>query len=256
MTRAERLSALLGQLVADGQLDVELSADRFRVSTATIRRDLDYLADQQLLNRTHGGAVPNSTSYDLPLRYKSTTRGEAKTRIALRAVEMLWPGCTVSMNGGTTTVEIARAIPGVRALHNGITIVTNAINIATELTVRPFIKIVVCGGVARPQSYELVGPMAAETLARLTPDICFLGASGLHPTAGVTTNDEAESAINRVMMQQAKRSIVVVDGSKLGYVGFSRICHLTEVSTVLTDSSADPTVVEQVRALGPDVIIV
>ena len=103
---------------------------------------------------------------------------------------------------------------------------------------------------------DVVLKMAAETLARLTPDICFLGASGLDPAAGVTTNDEAESAINRVMMQQAKRTIVVVDGSKLGHVGFSRICHLSEVSTVLTDSSADPAVAEQVRALGPDVIIV
>ena len=84
----------------------------------------------------------------------------------------------MALNGGTTTVEIARAIPGVLALHNGVTVVTNAINIATELTVRPFIKIVVCGGVARPQSYELVGPMAIDTLRQLTPDLCFLGAIG------------------------------------------------------------------------------
>ncbi len=72
-------------------------------------------------------------------------------------------GCTVSLNGGTTTVEVARTIPSVPALHNGVTVVTNAFNIATELTVRPFIKIVVCGGVARPQSYELVGSIASET---------------------------------------------------------------------------------------------
>ena len=95
--------------------------------------------------------------------------------------------------------------------------VTNALNIATELTVRPFIKIVVCGGVARPQSYELVGAMASgHADASCTPDLCFLGATGLDPIAGVTTNDEAEAAINRVMMQQAKRTIVVVDSSKLG----------------------------------------
>ena len=115
---------------------------------------------------------------------------------------MLWPGCTVSLNGGTTTVEVARAIPGVRALHNGVTVVTNAINIATELTVRPFIKIVVWGGVARPQSYELIGPMASDTLRQLTPDMCFLGATGLDLIAGITANDEAQAAINRVMMSR------------------------------------------------------
>ena len=203
MTRAERLAALLEQLVEDGRLDVDEAADRHGVSPATVRRDLDYLADQQLLSRTHGGAVPNTTSYDLPLRFKATSRGEAKQRIARRAVEMLWPGCTCVLNGGTTTVEIARAIPGVQALHHGVTVVTNAVNIATELTVRPFIKIVVSGGVARPQTYELVGPIASETLGRLTPDLCFLGATGVDVTAGVTSDDEGEAAVNRVMVQQA-----------------------------------------------------
>lgn len=255
MTRAERLSALLELLVADGKIDVETSAEHFSVSAATIRRDLDYLADQQLLSRTHGGAVPNTTSYDLPLRYKAVDHGEAKARIAQRAVEMLWPGCTVSLNGGTTTVEVARAIAGSVSLHHGVTVVTNAINIATELTVRPFIKIMVCGGVARPQSYELVGAMASETLSQLTPDICFLGATGLDPVAGITTYDEAEAAINRVMVQQAKRTVVVIDSSKLGTVGFSRICHVHEVDAVLTDSDAAPTMIKTLRASGVELVL-
>lgn len=255
MTRTERLSDLLERLVADGRIDVEVAAAAYGVSAATIRRDLDYLADQQLLSRTHGGAVPNSTSYELPLRYKTSTRGEAKQRIAQRAVELLWPGCTVSLNGGTTTVEVARAIPAAPALRTGVTVVTNAINIATELTVRPFIKIVVCGGVARTHSYELVGAMASDTLSQLTTDICFLGAVGLDPTAGVTTNDEAESAVNRVMAQQAKRTLVVADGSKLGQIGFSRICHIEEVSGLLTDRSADPDMIATLRARGLEVIL-
>ena len=255
MTRADRLAALLEQLVTNGRIDVEEAAASHRVSAATIRRDLDHLANQQLLNRTHGGAVPNTTSYDLPLRYKTARQGSAKRRIAQRAVDLLWPGCTVSLNGGTTTVEIARAIPGVRALHNGVTVVTNAINIATELTVRPFIKIVVSGGVARPQSYELIGPMATENLRQLTPDLCFLGATGLDLIAGVTADDEAEAAINRVMMQQAKRTIVVVDSSKLGRIGFSRICHVGEVFAVLTDNDADPQALEDLKAAGVEVLV-
>ncbi len=255
MARAARLAALLERLVTDGRVDVEDSAEHFAVSAATIRRDLDYLAEQQLLSRTHGGAVPNSTSYDLPLRYKSSSRSDAKSRIAQRAVSMLWPGCTVSLNGGTTTVEVARAIPGAEPLHHGITVVTNALNIATELTVRPFIKIVVCGGVARPQSYELVGALASETLSQLTPDICFLGATGLDLDAGITTNDEAESAINRVMVTQAKRTVVVIDSSKLGIVGFSRICHVSEVAAILTDSSADPDMIAALGAQGVEVIL-
>lgn len=254
MTRAERLTALLETLVADGSIDVETAAEQFRVSAATIRRDLDHLADQQLLSRTHGGAVPNTTSYDLPLRYKSTTNADAKQRIAERAVSMLWPGCTVSMNGGTTTVEIARAIPTAPSLHHGVTVVTNALNIATELTVRPFIKIVVCGGVARPQSYELVGSIASGTLSQLSPDVCFLGAIGVSPEHGISTNDEAESAINRVLVKQAKRTVVVADSSKLGVVGFSRICRTSEVDTVLTDTAAPESVVRALTEAGVEVL--
>lgn len=255
MTRAERLSALLERLVDHGQIDVESSAGHFSVSAATIRRDLDHLAEQQLLARTHGGAMPNSTSYDLPLRYKAASRNEAKSRIAEAAVAMLWPGCAVALSGGTTTVEIAHTIPTSPPLQNGITVVTNALNIATELTVRPYIKIVVCGGVARAQSYELVGPLASETLNQLTPDICFLGTTGIDADAGVTAGDEEEAAINRIMVARAQRSVIVADATKFGTAGFSRICALDDVEAVLTDSEADPAAVERVRSAGPEVIV-
>jgi DeoR family transcriptional regulator, aga operon transcriptional repressor len=121
--------------------------------------------------------------------------------------------------------------------------------------VRPFIKIVVTGGVARPQTYELVGPIASETLGRLTPDLCFLGATGVDVTAGVTSDDEAEAAVNRVMAQQARRTVVVADSHKLGRVGFARICEVTEVAAVLTDDGADPTVLDALRSRGLDVLL-
>jgi DeoR family transcriptional regulator of aga operon len=255
MTRAERLAAILDLLVGAGKVDVDDAAGHFGVSTATIRRDLDHLAEQQLLSRTHGGAVPNGTSYDLPMRYRTAGRGQAKARIAARAVAMLWPGCTVSLNGGTTTIEIARSIPGSKPLRAGLTVVTNALNLATELTVRPFIKIVVCGGVARPQSYELVGSIARETMAQLTPDICFLGATGLDPDAGITIPDEEEAAVNRVMVTRAKRTVVVADASKLGEIAFFRICRLSEVSTVITDDRAAADMIGRMRRTGVEVIV-
>ena len=181
MTRAERLSSMLEMLVSDGRIDVEHSASHFGVSAATIRRDLDYLADQQLLSRTHGGAVPNThqlrpaaaLQVERP-RARPTPDRRARGRHALAR---LHPGPERRHDDGRGRPRH----PGAQALHNGVTVVTNAINIATELTVRPFIKIVVCGGVARPQSYELVGALATETLGQLTPDICFLGAIGVDP---------------------------------------------------------------------------
>jgi DeoR family transcriptional regulator of aga operon len=255
VTRAQRLAGLLERLVSEGSIDVERSAAHFGVSTATIRRDLDHLAEQQLLSRTHGGAVPNSISYDLPLRYKTTSRAEAKTLIARRAAAMLWPGCTVSLNGGTTSMEIARAIAADERLRSGVTVVTNALNIATELAVRPFVKIVVCGGVVRSQTYELVGALASQTLSQLNPDVCFLAATGVDHRWGVTTNDEAEAAVDRTMMLQARRTVVAVDSNKLGAVGFSRICHLHEVSAVLTDAGASADVVDLLRQRCDEVIV-
>jgi DeoR family transcriptional regulator, aga operon transcriptional repressor len=256
MTRAERLAAILELLVGAGRIDVDEAAEAFSVSTATIRRDLDHLADQQLLSRTHGGAVPNSTSYDLPMRYKAIGRHPAKSKIAERAAAMLWPGCVVALNGGTTTVEVARAIATSGALHSGVTVVTNALNIATELTVRPFIKIVVCGGVARPQSYELVGSLAGDTMGQLTSDICFLGATGVDAGGGITIADEAEAPVNRVMVTQAKRSYVVADSSKLGEVGFFRICRLSEVTGLITDDAVEPALLKEIRDTGIEVILV
>ncbi len=255
MTRAERLTSLLDRLVDQGQIDVDSAAEHFQVSAATIRRDLDHLAAQNLLSRTHGGAVPNGTSYDLPLRFKSVNHRAAKSRIAQQAIGMLWPGCAVAFSGGTTTIEIARMIPSSAPLQHGITVVTNALNIAAELTVRPYIKIVVCGGVARPQSYELVGPLAAETLSQLTPDICFLGATGLGADTGVTTADEEEAAINRIMVHRAQRCVIVADSSKFSATGFSRICALSDVDAVLTDSDADPQDLTRIRSAGPEVIL-
>lgn len=254
LSRVERLGALLEQLVAQGRLEVEDAARRFEVSAATIRRDLDHLSRQQLLDRTHGGAVPSATSYDLPLRFKASSDSTVKARLARRAADLLWPGCVVSLNGGTTTVEVARAIPATTALHAGVTVVTNALNIATELTVRPYIKIVVCGGVARQHSYELVGAMAIDALRQLTPDVCFLGASGVDLHAGVTAADEAEAAVSQVMVQQARRTFVVASSDKLGQVRFARICRLSEVTGLLTDTDADPAQLAEVRALGLEVL--
>ena len=124
-----------------------------------------------------------------------------------------------------------------------------------ELTVRPFIKILVCGGVARPQTHELVGPIASETPSRLTPDLCFLGPTGVDTLAGVTCDDEAEAAVNRVMVQHAKRSLAVADSAKLGAVRFSQICRLTEVAGVLTDDGADTAAVQSVTDSGVEVVV-
>ena len=258
MVRHERLSTLLDMLGQREKIDVEDVAEELDVSAATIRRDLDHLAEQQLLTRTRGGAVANDLAYDLPLRYKTARHVPEKQRISAAAAALATQGMAVGLNGGTTTAGVARALSlrtdlSSRGDAPGLTVVTNALNIAHELAVRPNIKIVVTGGVARPQSFELSGPLATRVLAELTIDLLFLGVDAFDPEAGAFAHHEGEASINRLMAERAERVVVVADGSKLGRRAFARICHTTQVHELVTDTDADPEAVRAFEAAGVDV---
>ncbi|CAM5266419.1 hypothetical protein SFUMM280S_05709 [Streptomyces fumanus] len=129
------------------------------------------------------------------------------------------PGEAVGLTGGTTTTEVARALAVRADLASGtpaLTVVTNALNIANELAVRPQFKIVLTGGVARPQSYELVGPLADGVLGQITLDVAVLGVVGLDATHGAAAHDEAEAAVNRLLCERAERVVVAADSARAG----------------------------------------
>ncbi|GGW22613.1 DeoR/GlpR family DNA-binding transcription regulator [Streptomyces xantholiticus] len=250
MSKHERWSRLLELLAAEGRLDVEDAATTLAVSPATIRRDLDELADQHMLVRTRGGAIAHGVSYELPLRYKSSRHASEKQRIAAAVAELICEGDVVGLNGGTTTTEVARAL-ALRAGGSGgggrressdasapsFTVVTNALNIAGELAVRPQIKIVVTGGVVRPQTYELVGPLTVGVLNEVVLDVAVLGVDGVDPQLGVMTHQEDEASISRLFTERARRVIVVTDSSKMGRRAFARICGLDRIDVLVTDSA-------------------
>jgi DeoR family transcriptional regulator of aga operon len=240
--QSDRLTGILERLSDNGSVHVGELANTFDVSLATIRRDLGLLEEQRLIGRVHGGAVARGVLYELPLRYKAGRQQEEKQRIAKAAADQVTDHLTVGLTGGTTTTEVARAL----AERPGLTVVTNALNIASELAVRSNLKIVVPGGVARPESYELVGPIAEAGLEDLNLDLVFVGVDGISPEAGCTTHHEVEAYTNRALIRRAKRVIVVADSSKLGRVAFARICPVSEVDEVITDRAADP---DEVRAL-------
>jgi DeoR family transcriptional regulator of aga operon len=264
MAPHERWNSLLEIVARDGSLEVERAAAELGVSTATIRRDLDHLAQQQMLTRTRGGAMANSVSYDLPLRYKSARRATEKERIARAAAALIPPGSIVGLNGGTTTTEVARALATRAGMqHNGngrngdgpsLTVVTNALNIANELIVRRHVKIVVTGGVARPQSYELIGPLATTLLGELTLDQLCLGVDAISVSHGATAYNEGEASINQLMVTRAREVIVVADSSKLDRHAFARICPIDKVDVLVTDSAADERVTAPFAEAGVRVI--
>jgi DeoR family transcriptional regulator of aga operon len=252
MHKSARLSAILERLASGGTVDVGELASELSASPATIRRDLATLEHQRLLARTHGGAVAHAVSYELPLRYKGVRHAEEKRRIARAAAESVSEGMAVGLTGGTTATEVARAL----ADHQQLTIVTNALNIAFELGVRPNIKLIVTGGLARSRSYELSGPLAEASLAGLNLDVAFIGVDGVDARAGCTTHQEVEAHTNGVMIQHAKRVVLVADSSKIGKVAFARICEASAVNELITDRAADPGAVRALTDRGVHVTLV
>jgi DeoR family transcriptional regulator of aga operon len=239
---------VLEALSASGTIDVTGLAHEFGVSTATVRRDLQLLEDQRLLSRTHGGAVSNGILYELPLRYKSSQHQAAKRRIAAAAAERVSERTVIGLTGGTTTTEVARALAG-----RQLTVVTNALNVGAELAVRPNLKLVLTGGVARSESYELVGPLADATLTGLHLDIAFVGVDGIAPGAGLTTHHEGEAHTNHMLIERADRVVVVADSSKIGRIAFARICSLDQVDELITDEGTDDDTMAALQQAGVQV---
>ncbi|WP_411720157.1 DeoR/GlpR family DNA-binding transcription regulator [Mycetocola sp.] len=260
MNREDRLSVVLDLLAESGQIEVDTIVDRLGISPATARRDLDALAHQQLLTRTRGGASAHSVAYDLPIRYKNQQNALAKTAIARAASELVPRGAVIGLCGGTTATAIAEALMARADImapspDPGLTVVTNALNIAMQLAMRPQIKTVVTGGVVHARSFELVGAYTDTVLSSITLDLAFIGVNGVDALVGPTSHDEREAAVNALMASRATHPVIVADASKIGQRAFAAIGQRGAFSTVITDSAATT---EQRRSLteaGYDVIV-
>lgn len=239
MNRTERGNRILEILADNGSVDVDQLVSGLGVSPATVRRDLDALAEKELLVRTHGGATRGGVAYDLPQRYRLGD-DDAKRSVAARAAAKVSRGMTVGMTGGTTTGIIAQLLgmrPDLRS-ENGrpsLTVVTNSVNIASTLAVRPHIKVVVSGGVMHPASYELVGPWAVQTLGGLSCDLAFIGVDGMTPQGGFTVHEEDEAELNALMARRAREAWVVTDSSKAGHTAFAALPEVKGIG-LITDS--------------------
>ena len=260
MDRYARWNALLELLTETGRISVEDAAERLDVSQATIRRDFDQLAQQQMITRTRGGAVANGVSYDLPLRYKI---GQALGRRSSASAPPPPPWSRPAWWSASTAAPPPPRWPGrwpsgptwpaPAPTAPQLTVVTNALNIANELLVRSRMKIVVTGGVVRPQSFELVGPLGGGILREVTLDLALLGVDAFDAELGAASHHEGEAAMNSLMVARARRVVIIADSSKLGGHAFARVCPAEKVHVLVTDAEAGAADVAPFRALGIDV---
>jgi DeoR family transcriptional regulator, aga operon transcriptional repressor len=252
MLNEERRRAIVDIVNKEGRVLVKDLADRFETSHVTIRGDLESLHSQGLIHRTHGGALPLQMGalLDPSLHEKEKLHRAEKQRMAEAAVSLVHEGESVVLDSGTTVTAVARALRKFRQL----TVITNAVNIAAELA-GTSIEVLLTGGILRERSFSLVGPMAEESLRRLSADILFLGVDGFDVRFGLTTPNLLEANVNRTMMQIARRTVVICDSSKFGRRGLSLIAPVTEVQQVITDNRLAKSDLRALKEAGIEVIV-
>ncbi|CAN5308353.1 DeoR/GlpR family DNA-binding transcription regulator [soil metagenome] len=251
--RSRRMAAILDLLTERGQVSLAELSDTLGISPATARRDLSDMSEQRLLLRTHGGARLIESRTELPVAMRNIRFQEAKGAIAAAVAEAIpRQRYAVALSGGSTAASVARALAG----HDELTIVTNSLTIAQLVTSYPQLKVIMTGGILRPESLELVGVLAENTFNAINLGTAILGTDGLSAAGGVTTHDETEARTNHAMATHAQRVIVVADGSKIGKLALAQVTPIETVDLLITDTSADPVALDAIRAAGVEVRVV
>jgi DeoR/GlpR family transcriptional regulator of sugar metabolism len=239
MLAQQRRDLILAQLRRLGAVRVLDLTEMLSVSDMTVRRDLDVLQSQGVLEKVHGGAVLVGRRTDEPGFDAKRSREQAeKAAIARRAARLAQRGNAVGITAGTTTWYLVEPLSQIPDL----TVVTNSPNIATELhhLARPGTSIILTGGAFRTPSDALVGPVADRAIRSVNLDLLFLGVHGMDPQAGFTTPNMAEAETNRTFVRQARRVVVVADHTKWLTVGLHTFAPLTAADVLVTDGEIDP----------------
>jgi len=253
MLAEERRNEILAAIQRDGRALVTELSHTFGTSSLTIRKDLDLLERRGLVQRTHGGALPvNSNAMaDPALGEKEKQHHKEKLRIAAAAAGMVKKGQCIILDSGSTTTAIARALRG----FDGLTVVTNAVNIAAELAGSK-VEVLLTGGTLRKNSFSLVGPHTEEFLRGIYADTLFLGVDGFDTAAGLSTPNVLEATVNRAMLKSAHRVVAVCDSSKFGRRSLALIAPVSSINCVITDKALNTSTVEALRSSGVEVLLV
>ncbi|MEJ2635615.1 MAG: transcriptional repressor AgaR [Calditrichia bacterium] len=251
MLTEERRRRIQEILQTQKRILVNEIADDFNISAVTIRKDLEILEKRGVLSRVHGGAIVNHSSVqDLAVNEKERINVQEKNKIARKAESLIKSGDVIILDSGSTTTALARHLK----FKKDITVITNAVNIASELTASE-VNVILTGGNLREKSFSLVGPIAEESLKLITADKLFLGVDGIDFERGLTTPNIMEAKVNRMMIQAADEVILLADSSKFGRRSLGVIDEVKSVDKLITDKRVSKSNVASLENLGIEVIL-
>ncbi len=232
MELTERQAEILRRARLHGRVEVDGLASEFDVSTQTIRRDLNELSHGGLLARVHGGAVLTGRVANAAYSERRTVAAPEKQAIGARAARMIPDGCSVILNVGTTTEEVARGLVHRRDL----VVITNNLNVVGILSGTLAKEIIITGGVVRQSDGAIVGDDAVEFIRRFKADFAVIGASALDPEGAIMDYDLREVAVSRAIVANARRTILVCDRLKFERSAPVRICDISDLHAFVTDA--------------------
>ncbi len=250
MFAEERKSKILDSLNKYGKVKVCDLSQRYEVSEVTIRRDLQELEEDELIKRVHGGAILNlNTKFELTFSEKIDKFYDEKESVGKIAALMIVDGDTIAIDAGTTTLSIAKYITA-----KDITVLTNSVDIAYELSKKRDVEVIVTGGTLRWETRAMVGPVADNTLKNFRVDKAFMGSNGVCIINGLTTPNIIEANTKREMIKIAKQTILLCDHTKFGTVYFAKIVDLDSVDIIITDNQLDNELLEKFEEKGVQIM--
>lgn len=249
MLTRQRKQLILQRLARDGQLIAKDFSQELEISEDTVRRDLRELAQEGKLQRVHGGALPASAAVgDLTLR--ESVSSADKQALGRAGAALVQPGQLVILDGGTTALQLARHLPD----DLQATVVTHSPTVAVELAKHPRLEILMLGGRLFRHSMVNVGASVIEAAARLRADLYFMGVTGVHAQAGLSTGDHEEAAVKRALHERAAETIVLASAEKLGAASPYLVAPLKELSTLVVMPGTPAKTLAPLRAAGVHIV--
>ncbi len=249
----ERRKQIFDLLCQRGELTIDELSRQLDVSPSSVRRVLGELNDWRFIERTHGGLTLSEVIRYTPLPiYKHPVDPEEARVIAFQAAQMVGRGDVVGLSGGRICTELALHL----RMHEGIAVVTNAVNVAAELVALPGIQVMLTGGQLDPQSFELIGQVSLNSLAGIRVHRYFMGTDGITVEHGMTNRNEAEALVAREFIHHADETVVLADSSKFVRSNLAQVVPISEVRTIITTDRTPAELLAQFEAAGIKVVAI